>query len=96
MAIAKKPKGNTVASAAPASDPKAEAFIAGAAKAAGPAVAPPAPPAAPPPDAGKIPVMLRFDAALLRRIDEAAKRRCISRTAWVQFTLSRFLDGEEV
>ena len=86
MAIAKKPKSNTTASAVSTDDPKAVAFITGADK-----VAPPSPP----PDTGKVPVMVRFDPSLLRRIDEAAKRRCISRTAWVQSTLSRALDSGE-
>ena len=86
MAIAKKPKSNTTASAAPADDPKAVAFISGAVKADTPAPSPE-------PESGKVPVMIRFDAALLRRIDEAAKQRCISRTAWINSTLSRALDN---
>ena len=88
MAIAKKPKSNTTANAAPLDDPKAVAFITGAA----PAVAPAPPPA---PEPSKIPVMVRFDSSLLKRIDEAAKQRCISRTAWIHSTLSRFLDSGE-
>ena len=88
MAIAKKPKSNTTASAAPADDPKAVAFITGATKA-----DTPAPLAEPEPS--KIPVMVRFDSSLLRRIDEAAKQRCISRTAWIHSTLSRALDSGE-
>lgn len=84
MAIAKKPKSNTTAIPVP-DEGKAVAFIAGADKV----------PASPPPESGKTPVMVRFDTDLLRRIDEAAKRRCISRTAWIQSTLSRSLDNGE-
>jgi hypothetical protein len=44
----------------------------------------------------KIPTTLRFDATLLTRIDAAAKRRGVSRSAWIQYTLSRALDVGEV
>jgi predicted HicB family RNase H-like nuclease len=37
---------------------------------------------------------LRFDPALLHRIDAAAKRRGVSRSAWIQYNLSRVLDEE--
>lgn len=84
MAIAKKPKSNTAA-ITPPEDGKVAAFIAGADK----ALAPPLP------EQNKTPVMVRFDTALLRRIDKAAKHRCISRTAWIQSTLSRALDNGE-
>jgi hypothetical protein len=43
----------------------------------------------------KSPVMLRFDRALLAKVDAAAKRRGISRSAWIQFTVSRALDAGE-
>ena len=43
----------------------------------------------------RTPAMIRFDAELLRRVDEAAKRRGVSRSAWVAFTLSKALDDEE-
>jgi hypothetical protein len=88
MAIAKKPKGNTTASHISADDSKAVAFITGADKA-----APPTPPSGP--ETGKTPVMVRFDSSLLKRIDEAAKQRCISRTAWIHSTISRALDNGE-
>ena len=39
--------------------------------------------------------MIRFDAGLLARVDRAAKRRGVSRSAWVAFTLSKALDDEE-
>jgi hypothetical protein len=46
--------------------------------------------------AGKrTPAMIRFDTALLARVDRAAKRRGVSRSAWVAFTLSKALDDEE-
>ena len=41
------------------------------------------------------PAMIRFDAALLARVDRAATRRGVSRSAWVAFTLSKALDDEE-
>jgi predicted HicB family RNase H-like nuclease len=58
----------------------AEAFIAGAGGAPEQAVV------------HKTPVMIRFDRELLDRVDAAAKRRGISRSAWVQYTISRALD----
>lgn len=39
--------------------------------------------------------MVRFDVALLARVDRAAKRRGASRSAWVAFTRSSALDDEE-
>ena len=44
--------------------------------------------------ARRAPTTLRFDPELLVRIDTAAKRRGISRSAWIQYTLSRALDEE--
>jgi len=44
------------------------------------------------PDAGKVTVNMRVDAALLRRIDEAARRQGISRTAWLSVAASRALE----
>jgi hypothetical protein len=43
----------------------------------------------------RTPAMIRFDTALLARVDKAAKRRGVSRSAWVAFTLSKALDEEE-
>ena len=87
MAIARRPNGNRTPAPPAAQERAAEAFIQGAAKAA--AVAEP--------EAGgrKTPIMLRFDAALLRRVDSAAKRRGISRSAWIAFKVSEALDAEE-
>jgi predicted HicB family RNase H-like nuclease len=46
-------------------------------------------------DDKKIHTALRFDRDLLQRIDAAAKHRGISRSSWIQFTLSRALDQGE-
>ena len=43
----------------------------------------------------RTPAMIRFDAALLARVDKAARRRGVSRSAWIAFTLSKALDDEE-
>jgi predicted DNA binding CopG/RHH family protein len=40
-------------------------------------------------------VMMRFDPGLLRQIDAAAKRRGVSRTAWLHMVASRALDQGE-
>ena len=83
MAIAKNP-GSRQGASVPPSEVQAETFILGATK---------GEPAAE--HARKAPVMIRFDPELLKRVDTAAKRRGISRSAWVQFTLSRALDQGE-
>jgi hypothetical protein len=46
-------------------------------------------------NAPKKPILIRFDVQLLERVDMAVKRRGISRSAWIQFTLSRALDYGE-
>ena len=84
MVIARKPHGNA---AMPAED-SASKFIAGADQAAL-ATEP-----ATEETKGRVPAMIRFDAQLLSRIDAAAKRRGISRSAWVQYTLSQALDAQ--
>ncbi len=84
MAIAKKPKRNTGAAAAVDSEKAADSFIAGAGSV----------PIEPPADTRKVPVMIRFDRDLLRRVDEAARRRGISRSAWVRYMLSEAV-GED-
>ena len=84
MSIARKPNSKPPA----AGDAVAEKFIAGAgaplSSAAGPAASPGA--------AKRKPAMVRFDADLLSRVDRAAKQRGISRSAWIQYTLSQALD----
>jgi hypothetical protein len=69
-----------------ASERKAEAFISGAGlpRAKGAALADP--------DAGKTTVNMRFDVALLKRIDEAARKQGISRTAWIHVAASKALE----
>ena len=80
MAIAKKPGSK------PLADAEAEKFIAGA----GAADAPSEPSAK-----GRVATMVRFDAALLAKVDAAAKRRGVSRSAWIQYTLSEALEGQQ-
>ncbi len=64
------------------SEQKATAFISGA----------PRSPIAPEPESGKTTVNMRFDAALLQRIDRAAKSQGISRTAWLHVAASKALE----
>jgi hypothetical protein len=64
----------------PGNDMRAKAFIAGGLK------------ATPAASAGKAVVNMRFDAPLLARIDAAAKRQGISRTAWLHVAASRALE----
>jgi len=68
------------------SDRKAEAFISGAGlpRVKGAALADL--------DAGKTTVNMRFDVALLKRIDEAARNQGISRTAWLHVAASKALE----
>jgi predicted HicB family RNase H-like nuclease len=40
------------------------------------------------------PAMIRFDPELLARVDQAARRRGISRSAWIAFTVSKALDDQ--
>jgi predicted HicB family RNase H-like nuclease len=42
----------------------------------------------------KIPILVRFDPHILERVDQAAKRKGISRSAWIQFMVSSALDAE--
>ncbi len=82
MAIAKRPERHQK----DVSEKAAERFIAGAVSAVVHGDEP----------AGRIATTLRFDPDLLARIDAAAKRRGVSRSAWIQYTLSRALDMDEV
>ena len=86
MAIAKKPKRDHSATKNSVRDDAAEKFIAGAKS---------SDEEAPQEDDKKIQTTLRFDRALLQRIDAAARHRGISRSSWIQFTLSRALDQGE-
>ncbi len=84
MAIAKHPRSRT-ADLPSTSDQerRIEAFIAGAGKNTA---------LEPEPDAKRTRVMMRFDPALLQRVDAAAKRRGVTRTAWLHMVASRALD----
>jgi predicted HicB family RNase H-like nuclease len=86
MAIAKKPKRDHSAAKNVIGDAAAEKFIAGAESSQEEARQE---------DDKKIQTTLRFDRSLLQRIDAAAKHRGISRSSWIQFTLSRALDQGE-
>jgi hypothetical protein len=88
MAIARRPNGNRTASLGRDPEQAAGAFIHGAGQAADAA------PDIPVADARKTPIMLRFNGDLLRRVDTAAKRRGISRSAWIAFKVSEALDAE--
>ncbi len=68
------------------SDKRAEAFISGA------GLPSPSAPSARAPEGSKVVVNMRFDAALLQRIDAAAKRQGISRTAWLHGAASKALE----
>jgi hypothetical protein len=86
MAITKRPKPSSLTLASPDDqERRIEAFIAGG----GPT---PETPPDPVPDAKRARVMMRFDPTLLGRIDAAAKRRGVSRTAWLHMVASRALD----
>ena len=79
MAIARKPNSK------PLIDADAEKFIAGAG-----AVTTVTSTVA----KGRIATMVRFDADLLTKVDAAAKRRGVSRSAWIQYTLSEALETQ--
>ncbi len=80
MAIAKNPKRNTNI----ATEREAEAFISGA-----------GPKAAEERDANKKPVMVRIDPDILGRIDRAAKRLGISRSAFMVSSAAEKLERME-
>jgi predicted HicB family RNase H-like nuclease len=79
MAIAKKPNSHQPAIA---SEKAAEDFIAGVERTEAKRER-------------KTPVLIRFDPQILKRVDQAAKRKGISRSAWVHFMVSRSLEQEE-
>jgi hypothetical protein len=79
MAIAKKPNGHQLGIT---TEKAAEDFIAGAEHKSTKRER-------------KTPVLIRFDPDTLKRIDQAAKRKGISRSAWVHFMVSRALEQEE-
>ena len=65
---------------------KAEAFISGAGLAGSPKAS------TAEPEEARVVVNMRFDAALLKRVDAAAKRQGISRTAWLHVAASKALE----
>lgn len=87
MPIARKPNSNRKDSEQQPEEKAAEAFISGAAKKQIPTETEET-------TGRKIPVMIRFDHDLLQKIDAAAKRRRLSRSAWIQTTLSNILEQE--
>lgn len=91
MAIARRPSSNRPVAPVADRDKAAEVFIQAAASG---GVAPAGD--LPADGARKTPIMLRFDAGLLRRVDTAAKRRGISRSAWIAFKVSEALDAEGI
>ncbi len=80
MAIAQRPKSKQPT----APQDKAEAFIAGATTKQGDISLSA--------EEAKIVTTLRFDPALLRQIDAAAKKRGVSRTAWIMMAASRAVE----
>ena len=83
MAIAKKPNRNR--NEISPDEERAAVFITGAGQTPAPANE----------TTPHVPVLMRFAQAVLKRVDVAAKRRGISRSAWIQFTVSRALDQGE-
>jgi hypothetical protein len=84
MAIARKPEHNRSAGAThPEDESAAEAFISGG--------------EGKPQAKGtkKIPILVRFDRNMLKRVDGAAQRRGVSRSSWIHFMISRALEQEE-
>ena len=80
MAVVRKPNGNSARD----KDDAAARFIRGA-----------VPHDAPAPTTKRKPTMIRFDAELLARVDQEAKRRGISRSGWIAYTVSKALDAED-
>ena len=85
MAIVKNPK--RYRSDASTDERAAEQFIAGGAG--GPVTTAAAP------QTRKTPIMVRFDPALLKRVDVSARHRGISRSSWIQYVISKALDEGE-
>ncbi len=83
MSIAKKPKSNTFDTSL-RHNKKAEDFIAGTDSVMDN-----------PRRQNKQPILIRFDQDLLRKVDEAAMRRGVSRSAWLQYVVSRAMDHGE-
>jgi hypothetical protein len=95
MSITKRPKQSTLDIEYPINDivrideTKAEAFIAGASEPRAKAL---------PVKTSKThrqPILIRFDSDLLHKVEKAAQRRGISRSAWIQYILSVALEKGE-
>jgi hypothetical protein len=43
----------------------------------------------------RVAAIIRFEPSLLQRVDAAAKKRGVSRAAWLQFVVSRAIDAGE-
>ncbi len=84
MAIARKPQGNHTATTDEQKEKAADAFITGAGEKRQPEK-----------KGKKIPIMMRFDSSILQKVDQAAEHRGLSRSAWIQFIVSRALDSGE-
>ncbi|MCX5920626.1 MAG: ribbon-helix-helix domain-containing protein [Candidatus Melainabacteria bacterium] len=82
MAIAKRPNSSTKDTLPKTDDRAAQAFISGAGRIEEEAET----------DRQRKPVMIRFAPDLLANVDKAAKKRGISRSAWIQFVLSQSLE----
>lgn len=81
MPITAKPKSKSAA----IPHDKADAFIAGANPQQSGDISPQT-------EEAKIVTTLRFDPELLRQIDKAAKKRGVSRTAWIMMAASRAVE----
>jgi hypothetical protein len=82
LAIALHPKRNTTV----AKDAQADDFISGAGKTGAAA--------AEQDDSGRKPVVIRIPADLLKRIDQAAKRKSISRSSFIVSSMADLVNGE--
>ena len=82
MAIAPNPKRNTSA----VKDAQADTFISGAGQGSAVAVAED--------DSGRKPVIVRIPADLLKRIDQAAKKKAISRSSFIVSSMADLVNGD--
>ena len=95
MSITKKPKKFTSDIEHPINDrvhekeTKAEAFIAGASETPVKVSSPKTP------KTERQPILIRFDPNLLKKVEDAAQRRGISRIAWIQYVVSVALEKGE-
>jgi hypothetical protein len=84
MAIAKRPdRQRSPLEPPPQDEHAAESFITGAEEARASS------------STNKIPILVRFDRALLARVDQAARHRGISRSGWIHYQISRALEQDE-